>query len=136
MQPLKGDLSTHGRLISLRNKPQQKQPRHFQHQYLSELLVNVYSYRLMVKMCLAVVCVEGIFSQIWSHTSLYTLRHANSVGCFNMLIAHVLSFLKVSKVLCWIEGWVYLLATTHLFQRNIMHHLTTTMIWIKNLHNS
>ena len=39
----------------------------FQHQYLPELLVNVYSYRLMV---LDVVHVEGGFSQIWSHTSL------------------------------------------------------------------
>ena len=29
----------------------------FQHQYLSELLVNVYSYCLMVKVCLVVVCI-------------------------------------------------------------------------------
>ena len=38
----------------------------FLHQYLPELLVNVYSYRVMVKVCLAVVCVEAGFCQIQS----------------------------------------------------------------------
>ena len=41
MQPFGGDPYTRGRLTSLRNKPQQKQPGNFQHQYLAELLVNV-----------------------------------------------------------------------------------------------
>ena len=49
MEPFEGDLSTHGHLTSLRNKPQQKQPGNFYHQYLAKLLANVYSYRLMVK---------------------------------------------------------------------------------------
>ena len=35
--------------------------------YLPELLVNVYSYCLMVKVCLAVMCVEANVSQIQSH---------------------------------------------------------------------
>ena len=38
----------------------------FLHQYLPELLVNVYSCRVMVKVCLAVVCVEAGFCQIQS----------------------------------------------------------------------
>ena len=68
MQPFEGDPYTLGRLKSLRNKPQQKHPGKLStHQYLAELLVNVYSYCLMVKVCLAIVCVEAVFSQIWSH---------------------------------------------------------------------
>ena len=38
----------------------------FQYQYLAELLANVYSYCLMVKVRLDVMCVEGGFSQIQS----------------------------------------------------------------------
>ena len=49
MQPFEGDPYTRGCLTSLRNKPQQKQPEQHQHQYLAELLVNVYSCCLMVK---------------------------------------------------------------------------------------
>ena len=65
MQPFEGDPYTRGRLTSLRNKPQQNSLGNFQPQYPAELLVNVYSYCLMVK-SLAVVCVEAGFSQIWS----------------------------------------------------------------------
>ena len=36
-------------MTSLRNKLQQSSLGNFQHQYVAELLVNVYSYRLMVK---------------------------------------------------------------------------------------
>ena len=41
----------------------------FQHQYLTELLVNVYSYSIVWwwKVYLAIVYMEGGFSQIWSH---------------------------------------------------------------------
>ena len=68
MEPFEGDPSTYGCLISLRNKPQQKQPGQLSASiYLPELLVNVYSYHLMVKMCLAVMCVEGSFSEIQPH---------------------------------------------------------------------
>ena len=49
MKPSEGDLYTHGCLTSLRNKPQQSSPGNFQHQYLAELFVNMYSYCLMVK---------------------------------------------------------------------------------------
>ena len=58
MEPFEGDLSTRGHLKGLRNKPQQKQPGQFQHQYLAELLVNVYSYCLMVK-SVSCCCVRG-----------------------------------------------------------------------------
>ena len=50
MEPFKDHPSTSEYLASLRNKPQQKQPiGNFQHQYLPECLVNVYSYHLTVK---------------------------------------------------------------------------------------
>ena len=38
-----------------------------QYQYLPELLSNVHSYSVMVKVCLTVVCMEPGFSQIHSH---------------------------------------------------------------------
>ena len=47
----------------------------FYHRYLGELLVNVYNNRLMVKMYLAVVCVEVGFSQIWSHVNNLCISH-------------------------------------------------------------
>ena len=49
MEPFEDDPSTRGCLTSLRNKPQESNLGNFQHQYLAELLVNVYSYHLMVK---------------------------------------------------------------------------------------
>ena len=74
MEPFEGDLSTRGRLTSLKNKPQPNNLGKFhQHQCLPELLVNVYSYYLMVQVCLAVVCVEGGFSQIQSHLVIVVL---------------------------------------------------------------
>ena len=65
MQLFEGDLYTRGRLTSLRNKPQQKQPGKLQHQYLAKLLVNVYSYCLMVKN-VSCCCVHGsrLFSDL------------------------------------------------------------------------
>ena len=52
-------LETSHRKISLGN---------FQHHYLTEWLVNVYSYHLMVKsVSCCCVCVEASFSQIQSH---------------------------------------------------------------------
>ena len=58
MEPFEGDPSTRGHLTSLRNKPQQKQPRQLLAPILAELLVNVYSYRLMVK-SVSCCCVHG-----------------------------------------------------------------------------
>ena len=49
MEPFEDHLSACGHLASLRNKPQQSILGNFQHHYLSELLVNVYSYCLIVK---------------------------------------------------------------------------------------
>ena len=60
--------STCGHLTCLRNKPQQKQSGQLSvpiRTYLSELLVNVYSYCLMVK-SVTNCCVCG--SQLQSHT--------------------------------------------------------------------
>ena len=74
MQPFEGDPYTRGRLTSLRNKPQQKQPGQLSASYLAELLVNMYSYRLMVK-SVSCYCVRGSrFSQIWSHFSTTVVR--------------------------------------------------------------
>ena len=67
MEVFEGDLNTHGCLKSLRNKLQQNQPGQLYHQHLAELSVNIYSYCLMVKVYLDVMCVEGGFSQIQSH---------------------------------------------------------------------
>ena len=61
MEPTEDHPNTHGCLTSLRNK---NNLGNFQHQYLPELLVNVYSYCVMVKVCLSVVCVKTDFSQI------------------------------------------------------------------------
>ena len=49
MEPFEGNLSTHGRLISFRNKLQRKQPGQLSPSILGLLLVNVYSYCVMVK---------------------------------------------------------------------------------------
>ena len=55
-------------------------PGNFQHQYLAELLVNVYSYCLMVKsVSFAVVCVEAGFSQIWSQLLIIIIEWHNHV---------------------------------------------------------
>ena len=56
VEPFEGDPSTCGCLTSLRNKPQQSSQGNFQHQYMPQLLVNVYSYRLMVKKCVLLLC--------------------------------------------------------------------------------
>ena len=61
VEPFKGALSTHGRLTSLRNK---RSPGNFQHQYLPEVLVNVYVYRLIVK-SVSCCCVRA--SQLFSN---------------------------------------------------------------------
>ena len=68
MQPFEGDPYTCGRLTSLRKKPQQKQPGQLLHQYLAELLVNVYSYCLMVKI-VSCCCVRE--SQLFSNLVTY-----------------------------------------------------------------
>ena len=54
----------------------------FHHQYLPELLVNVYSYRLMVK-CVLLLCVWklnflNLVTNTWSFTIYYVYRIINS----------------------------------------------------------
>ena len=55
VEPFKDHPRTHGHLTNHRNKPQQKQPGH---QYLPELLVNVYNYCSLVK-SVSCCCVHG-----------------------------------------------------------------------------
>ena len=61
MEPFKDHSRTRGHLIGLRNKPQQNQPGQLSAQvvkYLPEMLVNVYSYRVMEK-SVSCCCVRG-----------------------------------------------------------------------------
>ena len=62
----------------------------FQHQYLSELLVNLYNYHLMVKsMSCCCACGSWLF-QIQSHTYVCNWRqHKLSVHSFNMYIWYI-----------------------------------------------
>ena len=76
VEPFKGDPSTHGCQTSLRNKPQKKSSLgNFQHQYLTELLVNVHSYCLMVKI-VSCCCVRGkwLFSNPVTIIGIYYTR--------------------------------------------------------------
>ena len=68
MEPFEGDPSTHGLLTSLRNKPQQKQPRQLSASILVWTVSQCIQLCLMVKsVSYCCVCVKGIFSQIRSH---------------------------------------------------------------------
>ena len=84
MQPFEGDPYTLGRLTSLRNKPQQKQPGKLQHQYLAELLINVYSYCLMVK-SVSSCCVRG--SRLFSDLVTYILMYFACARSFAVITA-------------------------------------------------
>ena len=72
MQPFEGNPSNCGHLTGLRNKPQQSSLGNFQHQYLPELLVNVYSYHLMVN-SVTLCCVRGrwLFSNLVTYSTCY-----------------------------------------------------------------
>ena len=72
MQPFEGDPYTRGHLTSLKNKLSKSSPGNFQHQYLAELLVNMYSYCLMVK-SVSCCCVRG--SRLFSDLVTFTLLH-------------------------------------------------------------
>ena len=66
MQPFEGDPYTRGRLTS----HSKSSLGNFQHQYLAELLVNVYSYCLMVK-SVSCYCVRGsrLFSDLVTYSA-------------------------------------------------------------------
>ena len=87
MQPFEGDLYTRGRLTNLRNKPQQKQPGNFQHQYLAKLLVNLYSYCLMVK-SVSCCCERGsrLFSGLVTVIFVSYILHAQLLKVVLLLI--------------------------------------------------
>ena len=72
MQPFEGDLYTRGRLTS----HSKSSPDNFQHQYLAELLVNVYSYCLMVK-SMSCCCVHG--SRLFSNLVTYVCGLADVI---------------------------------------------------------
>ena len=65
MQPFEGHPHTRARLTSPEASHSKSSPGNFQHQYLAELLVNVYSYCLMVK-SVSCCCVRGsrLFSDL------------------------------------------------------------------------
>ena len=77
MEPFKDHLGTYESLKILRNKPQQSSLNNFQHQYLPELLVNVYSYCLIVK-CVPCYCMCG--SQLLSYPVTYGAVSLTSSG--------------------------------------------------------
>ena len=62
MEPVKDHPSTHGCLQTSETSHRKSNLGNVPHQYLSELLVNVYSQHLMVKVCLAINCVRHLFS--------------------------------------------------------------------------
>ena len=71
MEPFEGDPST-CKCLTSHNKSNLVD---FQHQYLSTLLVIVYSYHLMVKVCLTVVSMKASFSQVGSHLLVYASNY-------------------------------------------------------------
>ena len=75
MEPFEGDQSTRGRLTSLRNKPQQKQPRQLSASIHASIVSQCIQLSFDGEKCVAIVCVEGVFSQIRSHIvlKLYSL---------------------------------------------------------------
>ena len=75
MEPFKDDLNTHGHLTSLRNKPQQSNLENSQRKYPSELLVNVYSYHVMVK-SMPCCCVHGShhFSDLFRNSNIIVFK--------------------------------------------------------------
>ena len=67
VKPCKGHPSACGHLISLRNKPYSKSILgNCQHQYLPQLLVNVYSYCVMMKSVLLMCLSSRLLSKIQS----------------------------------------------------------------------
>ena len=64
MQPFEGDPSTHRRLISLKNKPQEKQPGQVSASILTGIVGHCVLLSFDGEVCLAVVCMEASFSLI------------------------------------------------------------------------
>ena len=65
MKPFEDQSSTSGHLMSLKNKLQQKQPGQLSASILAELLINNYSYHLMVKsVSCCCVCGKRLFSDL------------------------------------------------------------------------
>ena len=88
MQPFKDELDTRGCLTSLRNKPQQKQPGQ-----LSALIPGrIISQRVQLlfdgEKCLAVVCVEGCFSQIRSQIHIVTVKPTIKTALNRIISSH------------------------------------------------
>ena len=73
MEPFEGNPSTRGRLTSLGTSHSKSNLVNSQHQYLAELLVNVYSHRLMVKsVSCCCVCGSRLFSDPVTYAKLVT----------------------------------------------------------------
>ena len=78
MQPFEGDPYTRGRLTASETSHSKSSLGNFQHQYLAELLVNVYSYFLTMR-SVSYCCVHG--SQIFSDlvTIMYPCNNKNNL---------------------------------------------------------
>ena len=83
MEPFEGNPSTRGRLTSVRNKPQQKQPRQLSASIHASTVSQCIQLSFDGKKCVAVVCVEGIFSQIRSHIMYVGLKQNPLKDDFN-----------------------------------------------------
>ena len=90
MQPFEGDTNTGGCRQTSETSHSKSSMGNFQHQYLPELLVSVYSYCLMVKVCLAVACMEAGFSQIRSHILVLNRLLAVKTYCTNIVLLLVI----------------------------------------------
>ena len=73
MEPFEGNPNTRGRLTSLGTSHSKSSLGNSQHHYLAELLINVYSHRLMVKsVSCCCVCGSWLFSDPVTYTELVT----------------------------------------------------------------
>ena len=91
MESFEGDPSTRGRLTSLRRSHSKSSQGNFQPQYWPELLVNVYSYRLMVK-SVSCCCVRGrhLFSNLI--TIMLVVRHLLIIICLHKEVAVLVDY--------------------------------------------
>ena len=106
MEPFKDHASTHGHLTSLRSKSSLG---NFQDRYFTEFLCS-YSYHVMVKTCLAAMCVEAAFSEIQSHI------------CTSYICITILKFILVSMSSMF-SSFLCFLITNSL--KMGVHHITS-----------
>ena len=109
MQPFEGDPFTRGRLTSLRNKPQQKQPGQLSASILAELLVNLYGYCLMVK-SVSCCCVRGsrLFSDLVTYVYVYILYIHTYIYIYIYIYIYLYIYIYNNIIYVYICVCVYL----------------------------